>query len=73
MLNRIIAVFMSAVISVTGMVYSAVNNIIDSVSELFFGIPYTAEAIKADFFSDIEESDVIQIEENNVIIDDKLY
>lgn len=72
MLNRIIAVFMSAVISVTGMVYSAVNNIIDSVSELFFGIPYTAEAIKADFFSDIEESDVIQIDENNGIIDDKL-
>ena len=72
MLNRIIAVFMSAVISLTGMVYSAVNNIIDSVAELIFGIPYTAEAIKADFFGDMDESDVIQIDENNGIIDDKL-
>lgn len=72
MLNRIIAVFMSAVISLTGMIYSAVNSIIDSAAELIFGIPYTAEAIKADFFSDMDESDVIQIDDNNGIIDDKL-
>ncbi len=70
MINRIISLIMSAVISVTGFIFTAVNDVIDTVSEMIFGIPYTSEAVKADFFSEIEDSDVVAVDKNSGFVKD---
>lgn len=72
MLNRIIAFIMSYVISVTGFMYSSVNGFIDSVSEFIFGIPYSAEAIKADFFEGITEKDIDAVDSENGFVNNKI-
>lgn len=72
MLNRIIAFIMSYVISVTGFMYSSFNGLIDSVSELVFGLPYSAEAIKADFFGNITENDIETIDSENGYVNNKI-
>ncbi len=72
MLNRIIALIMSYVISVTGFMYSSVNGLIDSVSELVFGLPYSAEAIKADFFGSITKNDIETIDFENGYVNNKI-
>ena len=72
MLNKIIAVIMSCVISVTGFLYSSVNQIIDSVSELIFGIPYSVEAIKSDFFESITEDDIVKFDSENGYLNNKI-
>lgn len=70
MLNKIISLIMSFLLPVSGFFYSSLNNIIDSVSEMIFGIPYSSEAVNADFFSEIDDSDVISIDSNNGFIKD---
>ncbi len=70
MLNKIISLILSAIIPITSFLYTSINNIIDSVSETIFGIPYTEEAIKADFFSEICDDDIIRVDENNGFIKD---
>lgn len=70
MLSKIISVLMSLILPITGFLYTTVNNIIDSVSEMIFGIPYTLEAIKADFFSEIDDDDVVSIDENSGFVED---
>ena len=70
MLNKIISLIMSFILPVTGFFYTSLNNVIDSVSEMIFGIPYTAEAIKADFFSEIDDSDVVSVDENSGFVED---
>lgn len=72
MINKIIALIMSYVISITGFMYSSFNSIIDSVSELVFGLPYSAEAIKEDFLSSITESDINKIDSENGYINNKI-
>ncbi len=72
MLNRIVSVIMSLVISVTGIVYSSFNGMIDSLSEMIFGIPYSAEAIKADFFDGICEDDIETVDGENGYINNKI-
>ncbi len=70
MLTKIISVIMSFVLSVTGFFYTSFTDVIDSVSEMIFGVPYTAEAIKADFFSEIDDNDVVAIDENSGFVED---
>ena len=72
MLNKIISVIMSVIIPITGFFYNSLNSIIDAACEAIFGIPYTVEAIKADFFSDIDDDDVVEIEEDRGFINDKI-
>lgn len=72
MLNRIISAIMSLVISLTGIAYSSFNGMVDSVSEMIFGIPYSAEAIKADFFSSITENDLETDDGENGYINNKI-
>lgn len=72
MLNKIISVIMSYVISVSGLAYSSFNGMVDSVCEMLFGIPYSAEAIKADFFSDITEDDIETADGENGYINNKI-
>ena len=72
MLNKIISVIMSYVISVTGLAYSSFNGMIDSVSEMLFGVPYSAEAIKADFFGGITEEDIETFDGESGYINNKI-
>lgn len=72
MLTKIVSVIMSFVITVTGFAYSSLNNIIDTLSEMFFGIPYTIDAVKADFFDGIEDSDVVNLDGESGFVKDLL-
>lgn len=70
MLTKFVSLLMSFILPITGFFYTSVNTVIDSVSEIIFGIPYTAEAIKDDFFSEIDDGDVVSVDKNNGFIKD---
>lgn len=70
MLNKIISLIMSFIMSVTGFLYTSLDNIIDSVSEMIFGIPYTVEAVKTDFFSEIDDNNIVAVDENSGFVED---
>ena len=72
MFTKIMSLIMSLVMAASSFVYSAVDNVVDAVSELLFGIPYTAEAIKADFFNEIDDSDVVSLSQERGFVNDKL-
>lgn len=72
MFVKFISVVMSVVMTVSSFVFSSVSNIADAISEMLFGIPYTQEAIDSDFFSDIDASDIVLIDENSGFIRDKI-
>ncbi len=70
MLNKIISVIMSFLFPITGFFYNSVNYVIDSVSEMIFGIPYTIEAVKSDFFSEIDDNDIVSVDGNSGFVND---
>lgn len=70
MLSKVISVIMSLVMTVSGFVYSSFANMVDTVSEMLFGIPYTFEAVKSDFFEEIEENDVVTVDPESGFIKD---
>ena len=70
MITRLISLLMSVVMSVSGMIFTSFNKIIDSVTEMIFGIPYTAEAVKSDFFYEIDDTDVVTLGQNSGFIKD---
>ena len=72
MINRVISVIMSVLISITGTVYSSFNGFIDTLSEMLYGVPYSVEAIKDDFFDDMDDSDVVKIDDNSGFVKDKI-
>lgn len=72
MLNKIISAVMTFVISITGIAYNSFNGIVDSLSEMIFGIPYSAEAIKADFFNDMTMDDIETDDEKVGYINNKI-
>lgn len=72
MLVKLISIVMSLVMTVSSFVFTSMSNIVDAVSEMIFGIPYTQEAINADFFGDIDISDVVKIDENSGFVNDKI-
>ncbi len=70
MINKIISVIMSFIISATGFLYTSLNDIVDSVSEAVFGIPYTVESIKSEFFNEIGDSDVVSVDADRGFVED---
>ncbi len=70
MLTRIISFLMSAIMSVSGMFFTSFSKIIDSVTEIFFGIPFTQEAVKSDFLYELDDNDVVAVDDNNGFIKD---
>lgn len=72
MLIKIVSVIISFAITVTGFAYNSLSNIIDAASEMLFGIPYTIDAIKSDFFEDIKDADVIQVDSESGFVKDLL-
>lgn len=72
MFTKLISFILSVVMAFTGFVSTAFNEIVDSVSEMIFGVPYTLEAIKADFFDDMNKNDIEMIDENRGFINNKI-
>ncbi len=70
MLTKIVSLIMSLIMPVTGFLYTSASNVIDSVSEMIFGIPYTDEAVKSDFFSELDDNEVVAVDDNNGYIKD---
>ena len=70
MFNKVISVIVSFVMSFSGLFYTSINNVIDSASEMLFGVPYTVQAVKSDFFDDITDSDVVSINKDSGFVDD---
>ncbi len=72
MLNKIVSVIMAYVISLTGIAYTSFNGLMDSLSELVFGLPYSSEAINAEFFRSITDESVEEIDSETGYINDKI-
>lgn len=72
MFTKIISLLMSAVISLTSFVSVSFSSFIDTLSEAFYGIPYTFDAIKSDFFGDMSDNDVVQVDEVSGFVKNKI-
>ena len=72
MLNSIIAFLMSIIISLSGTLYGTFGSLVNSFFEMLYGIPYTAEAIKDDFLSEIGFDDIGLIDEETGYVKDTL-
>ena len=72
MLIKILSLFMSAVISLTSFIYTSFSSFIDTLSEAIYGIPYTFEAIKSDFFNEMSDNDVVQVDEVSGFVKNKI-
>ena len=70
MISKIVSVIISFAITVTGFAYNSFSNIIDGISEMLFGIPYTVDAIKSDFFEDIDDADVVNVDGESGFVKD---
>jgi len=71
-LSKFISLLLSFVMSVTGFFTTSFSNIVDTLSEMFFGIPYTVEAVKSDFFNELSDSDVVEINGDRGYIKNKI-
>lgn len=72
MFTKLVSIILSFVMAFTSFISTAFSDIIDSVSEMLFGIPYTVEAIKYDFFSELDDGDVVELEDDSGFINDKI-
>ncbi len=72
MFNKIVSLIMSILISMTGYVYTSFNGMIDSMSELVFGLPYSTQAIKDGFLNGIGDAEVESFDEESGYINDKI-
>lgn len=70
--NKIVSLIMSVLISMTGYVYTSFNGMLDSMSELVFGLPYSTQAIKDGFLNDIGDSNVEKLENDIGYVNDKI-
>lgn len=72
MFVKIISLIMSAVMAAASFVYTTFDSVIDTVTEFIYGLPYTSQAIKYDFFNEIDDSDVVALSEDRGFVKDKL-
>lgn len=72
MIVKVIATFMSMVMSLTGLTFVSPNKFLDSLAEIFFGVPYSEEAVNSTFFDEIDDGDVVELSGESGFIRDKL-
>lgn len=72
MLTKFISVLLSFIMSITGFFTTSFSNLVDTLSEMFFGIPYTVESVKSDFFNELSDSDVVKINGDRGYIKNKI-
>lgn len=72
MLSRVISIVMTVIMSFTGTTLSGFESVVDTVSEILFGLPATAQSIKADFFSDMNALDFTPIDSGTAYVNNKI-
>ena len=72
MLVKIISALMSVIVSFTGMSFVSPEAVADSLAELIFGVPYTAEAVERGFIDEIDNSDIESVNEETAFVKDKM-
>lgn len=72
MLVKFISVLMSMVISVTSFAVSSLSSFIDTAAQMLFGVPYTSEAVEADFFNEINDEDITEMDEVSGFVKNKI-
>lgn len=72
MISRIISLFMTAVMFLTGTTLSGFESVVDTVSEMLYGLPMTSQAINDDFFSDIDAFDFTEINKETAFVNNKI-
>lgn len=72
MLIKFISVLMSMIVSVTSFAMSSLSNFIDTAAQMLFGVPYTSEAVETEFFNDINDEDIIEMDEASGFVKDKI-
>ncbi|MBQ4627119.1 MAG: S8 family serine peptidase [Clostridia bacterium] len=72
MLIKFVSVLMSIVISVTGFAMSSFSSFIDTAAQMLFGVPYTSEAVEAEFFNEIDDGDITEMDEVSGFVKNKL-
>jgi hypothetical protein len=70
MINKIVSGIMAFFMSMSGMFYTSFNTVLDSATEMIFGLPYSSQSIKDDFFNSISDSDVEAVSEENGYVKD---
>lgn len=72
MLIKFVSVLMSMVISMTSFAMSSLSNFIDTAAQMLFGVPYTSEAVEADFFNEIDDEDITEMDDASGFVKDKI-
>ncbi len=72
MLIKFVSILMSMVISFTSFTVSSLSNLIDTAAQMLYGVPYTSHAVESDFFNDIDDTDVIEMDDASGFIKDKI-
>lgn len=72
MINRVISILMTAIMSLTGTTLSGFDTVIDTFSEMLYGLPVTSQSINADFFSNIDAFDYTLINDETAYINNKI-
>lgn len=72
MLSKIIALFMSAIMSVTGLSFGSLETVLDSLSQTLIGVPLSEKSVKSDFFGKMSTEDIVEIDSQTAYFKDKL-
>lgn len=72
MLIKFVSVLLSMVISFTSFTVSSLSNLIDTAAQMLYGVPYTSYAVETEFFNDIDDTDVVEMDEASGFIKDKI-
>ena len=72
MFSKVIAFIMSLIMSVTGLASGSISSVFDTLMAAIYGVPITNEAVNAEFFGEIDDSDVVEINEETGFLKDKL-
>lgn len=72
MFSKIIALLMSFIMSVTGFASGSITSVFDNLMSEIFGVPISDDAVNAEFFSEIDDSDVVKIDGKTGFLKDKL-
>lgn len=72
MFSKIIALFMSAIMSVTGLSFGSLETVLDSLSQTLIGVPLSEKSVKSDFFGKMSVEDIVEIDSDTAYVKDKL-
>ncbi len=72
MVLKIISALMSVIVSLTGVNFVSPEAVVDSFAELFFGVPYSQEAVERGFIDTISDDDVDALNKERGFVKDKL-